>query len=304
MKQLVFIHGRAQEGKDSAGLKQEWIDAFKQGLAAAGTSLPIDEERIHFPYYGDTLVELVAGMSPDEVAEVVVRGEGGLDDAERDFMYEVLLDAVQAQGIKVAAPGEADLSLPAHVDRGLGNLKVVRAIAAGIDSRWGAASAATLSVVTHDVHVYLKNVAIAKIIDDGVRQALPPNSESVIVSHSLGTVIAYKLLKTEGEANGWRVPAFITLGSPLAVTPIRNKIKPTKFPECIIGAEGFAGWLNARDPKDIVALYPLDNTHFTTNRSDAIVNLSDVSNPTSNHHGISGYLTDPRVAVAIRDALL
>jgi hypothetical protein len=304
MKQLVFIHGRAQEGKDSAGLKQEWIDAFKQGLAAAGTSLPIDEERIHFPYYGDTLVELVAGMSPDEVAEVVVRGEGGLDDAERDFMYEVLLDAVQAQGIKVAAPGEADLSLPAHVDRGLGNMKVVRAIAAGIDSRWGAASAATLSVVTHDVHVYLKNVAIAKIIDDGVRQALPPNSESVIVSHSLGTVIAYKLLKTEGEANGWRVPAFITLGSPLAVTPIRNKIKPTKFPECIIGAEGFAGWLNARDPKDIVALYPLDNTHFTTNRSDAIVNLSDVSNPTPNHHGISGYLTDPRVAMAIRDALL
>jgi hypothetical protein len=304
MKQLVLIHGRAQEGKDSAGLKQEWIDAFKQGLAAAGTSLPIDEERIHFPYYGDTLVELVAGMSPDEVAEVVVRGEGGLDDAERDFMYEVLLDAVQAQGIKVAVPGEADLSLPSHVDRGLGNLKLVRAIAAGIDSRWGAASAATLLVVTHDVHVYLKNVAIAKIIDDGVRQALPPNSESVIVSHSLGTVIAYKLLKTEGAANGWRVPAFITLGSPLAVTSIRNKIKPTKFPDCIIRTEGFAGWLNARDPKDIVALYPLDNTHFATNRSDAIVNYSDVSNPTSNHHGISGYLTDPRVALAIRDVLL
>jgi hypothetical protein len=304
MKQLVFIHGRAQEGKESLGLKQTWVDALKQGLEAAGASLPVGDDRIHFPYYGDTLAGLVAGMAPDQVAQVVVRGEGGLDDAERDFLYAVLRQAVQAQGIKVQAPGDVDLTLPSHVERGLENLALVRAIAAAIDSHCGPASAAMLSAVTHDVYVYLNNPAIAKQIDDGVRQALPQNSESVVVSHSLGTVIAYKLLKSEGAANGWRVPTFITLGSPLAVSPIRDKVTPTQFPECIIGAGGFSGWLNARDPADIVALYPLDNSHFLTNRSGAIVNHSAVRNTTSNHHGISGYLTDPKVALAIRDALL
>ena len=34
-KQLVFVHGRAQENKDSIALKAEWIEAFNEGLKNA-----------------------------------------------------------------------------------------------------------------------------------------------------------------------------------------------------------------------------------------------------------------------------
>ena len=30
MRQLIFIHGRSQEHKDSKALKQEWLDALEK----------------------------------------------------------------------------------------------------------------------------------------------------------------------------------------------------------------------------------------------------------------------------------
>ena len=31
-RQLIFVHGRSQQEKDPAALKQTWIDAWKVGL--------------------------------------------------------------------------------------------------------------------------------------------------------------------------------------------------------------------------------------------------------------------------------
>jgi hypothetical protein len=73
-RQLVFVHGRSQQDKDSAGLKSEWIENWKSGLAKAGLTLPLPEEDIRFPYYGDTLVQMAGGMSAEEAARIVVRG--------------------------------------------------------------------------------------------------------------------------------------------------------------------------------------------------------------------------------------
>ena len=71
MRDLVFVHGRAQQNKDSKALKEEWIADWKAGLALSGLTLPLPPERIHFPYYGDTLAQLVAGKSPEEAAAYV-----------------------------------------------------------------------------------------------------------------------------------------------------------------------------------------------------------------------------------------
>lgn len=63
-QRLVFIHGRAQEGKDSVALKAEWVAALGKGLARSGLTLPMADADIRFPYYGDTLAQLVAGQGP------------------------------------------------------------------------------------------------------------------------------------------------------------------------------------------------------------------------------------------------
>jgi len=58
-RQLLLVHGRAQEKKDSVALKAEWLDALHDGLAKSNLSLPIREEDVRFPFYGDTLYDMV-----------------------------------------------------------------------------------------------------------------------------------------------------------------------------------------------------------------------------------------------------
>ena len=96
MKELIFIHGRSQQDKDSIALKAEWIEAFAQGLSHSGLKVPISETAIRFPYYGDTLEGLVGGKPANEVAEVIVRGENA-DQAEQSFQLEVLREIQKAQ---------------------------------------------------------------------------------------------------------------------------------------------------------------------------------------------------------------
>jgi hypothetical protein len=87
MRELVLVHGRSQQHKDSVALKKEWIDTFREGLAKSGLSLPIPEDRIRFPYYGDTLDGLVHSVPADQLAEVVVRGNAA-DPQLRAFLED------------------------------------------------------------------------------------------------------------------------------------------------------------------------------------------------------------------------
>lgn len=303
MRDLVFVHGRAQEKKDSKALKEEWITDWEAGLALSGLSLPLPRERIHFPYYGDTLDQLVAGKSPDEAARIVIRGAA--PDAARDLGAEEKA-FIEAALLEMVARFEADpdlavqRALPAGrlVERGVLNWEWVQGILKVLDRHVPGASGASVALATRDVFQYLTNDGIRGVIEAGTAAAMPTDRETVVVSHSLGTVVAYNLLRLNGQQKGWKVPLFVTLGSPLAVTVIKQKlagIKPIGFPRCA------AAWFNAMDERDVVSLYPLDTRNFPL--TPAIDNKVNVHNKTSNAHGISGYLGDREVAKRIHDAL-
>ena len=53
-------------------------------------------------------------------------------------------------------------------------------------------------------------------------------------------------------------------------------------------------WYNAYDERDVVSLYPLDDSNFPV--TPPMENFSNVKNHTSNRHGIAGYLDDTSVA--------
>lgn len=293
MRQLVFIHGRSQQHKDSLALKRSWIDAWQSGLAASGLTLPLADEDIRFPYYGDTLDQLVQGRPAGEAAAVIVRGtEEGAD--EQAFMRAILDEVQEKAGltddmVRAEATAEA-------IARGPQNWAWVQAILSALDSHVPGASGASVALFTKDVYHYLKNPAIRNPIDAGVRSAFAAGKETVVVGHSLGTVVALNVLRSDGDALGWKVPLFVTLGSPLAVRVIKRSIAPIGHPACA------ATWFNAMDERDVVALYPLDAQHFDV--SPAIENKTDVDNDTENRHGISGYLSDPVVARRIHAALV
>ncbi len=299
-KQLLFIHGRAQENKDSVALKAEWIEALNEGLSKSHLNLPIPETDVRFPFYGDTLYDLVAGKSAQEAASIVVRGED-TDADEKRFIRSVIEEVRKKAGItdeQLAAIGGQEV-----IDRGPLNWEWLQTVLKAIDRHVPFGSGGSIALATKDVYQYLKNASIRQVIDTGVSAALTTGLETVVVSHSLGTVVGYNLLRQSGEAKGWRVPLFVTLGSPLGVSEIRKTVKslaaPTQCPTCV------KAWFNAMDDRDVVALYPLTSAEFPLDPADPrIQNKTDVRNKTENRHGIAGYLDDKEVARKIYDALV
>lgn len=295
MRQLVFIHGRAQENKDSIALKREWLASFQEGLGKSNLTVPIGEEAIRFPYYGQTLYDLCKGVPADKAAEVIVRGTE-VDAQEKDFAERVINEMAEQRGI---TPEQiAAIMGQTVVERGFMNWEWVQGVLQAIDRHIPFGSGGSIALFTNDVYQYLHKKTIRDTIEDGVRTAMKPGVPTVVVSHSLGTVVAYNLLRREGKPQGWVVPLFITLGSPLAVTAIKQalgQLSPNKHPECV------GKWFNAMDDGDVVALYPLSKKHFGI--TPEIENKTDVVNQTENQHGISGYLNDQEVARRIHDAL-
>ena len=299
MRQLIFVHGRAQEHKDATALKTEWLEALDEGLGKNNLSLPIPEQDVRFPYYGDTLFDLAAGRSASDAADVVVRGTES-DQDEMRFVRAVLEEVRQQAGITEAQI--AEVSGTDVVRRGPLNWEWVQGTLRAVDRFVPHGSGASIALATRDVYQYLKNAAVRQEIDNGVAQALATGRESVVVSHSLGTVVAYNLLSAQGGPRSWKIPLFITLGSPLGVTEIRKAVRglggPLRCPPCA------RAWFNAMDQRDVVALYPLTTSVFPLDpAAPAIENKTDIRNRTQNRHGISGYLDDAEVARRIHAAL-
>jgi pimeloyl-ACP methyl ester carboxylesterase len=177
------------------------------------------------------------------------------------------------------------------MEKGFLNWPWVLATLRALDSAGGGSWAVKL--FTYDVFAYLTHPGVRDVIDTGVRR-LFDTEPAVVVSHSLGTVVAYDLLRRDGTENKWSVPTFITLGSPLSVNPIAHRLAPIKFPSCV------GKWFTARDPLDTVALHPLVPPYFPDFQITA---KDDVKNTSDNHHGIVQYLSDPDVALWICDAM-
>jgi hypothetical protein len=293
MKELVFVHGRAQEHKDAAELKQIWVEAWRRGLAKSGLDLPLPQDKIRFPYYGQTLYDLAAHLPEGEAAKVVVKGVGAGAGEDLHFLATVLQEVQRVHGLSDAQVQA--MTQTAYVEKGPLQWEWVQGILAAIDRYIPGASSASIALATNDVYQYLRNPGLATVIDNGVRQAFDEVPDKVVVSHSLGTVVAYNLLRREGEAHKWKVPLFVTLGSPLAVSAIRAALRPISSPGCV------GHWFNAMDSQDVVALYPLDEHYFKVD--PLIENKIDVHNATPNHHGIVSYLDDAQVAKRIYDAL-
>jgi hypothetical protein len=286
MKRLVLIHGRSQEEKEPDALKADWVQALHHALATQGRSLP-DNVLICFPYYGDSLAALC--KEPDqEIPEVLLRGQG-TNAEERRLLEYIMRTLARRYGITDAdAVAACDSNV---VERGIQNTALVLGIARLLSGAQGV-STRIVQQFTHDVYSYLTNGGIAGYINDGIRKAFDSDSDTVVVSHSLGTVISLKVLSELDTQH--RVSHLITLGSPLGIPLIQELLAPLKRPACL------ANWSNARDPKDLVALFPLIKPYFPLTE---ILDDSSIENMTANHHGISGYIGHPNVALMIHQAL-
>ncbi len=285
---LVFVHGRAQQGKDPIALKDEWLDALSYGMQRANMTLPADV-LVEFPFYGDVLADLVERGVP-LVSEVITKGAHPDEDEAQALRGEILAEI--AAGVDVASEDIAKEMSDVPVERGPGNWEWVQATLRAID-RVPGLNAAAIDRFTRDVFVYLTKDGVRRRVNQIVEDAVG-EGPCVVVAHSLGTVVAYNVL--HGRQATPRFPRLITLGSPLGIRAIRSRItKPLRSPACI------ENWFNAYDDRDPVALNPLDARNFDVD--PPIENKRDIKNFTDNRHGIAGYLADAIVARKIAEAL-
>jgi hypothetical protein len=145
--------------------------------------------------------------------------------------------------------------------------------------------------------VYIERKGVQNKIKRIVRDRMfEDKSPIVVVAHSLGTVIAYELLK-EQAASGIDVPLFCTLGSPLAVRIVANYVgKSQNFPKPPIRK-----WINGAQKEDFVTLGRI--LQKSTIGFDGIENIDQIVNIDSDKHDIVAYLSDRSVSNAIHIAL-
>ena len=277
---LVLIHGRGQAGQDPAQLQHTWLAALRYGCDRGHVQLPADTV-VEFAYYGDLLADLVAQVGTPLGQEL--RAKGLVPVPNEALQGEILAEIAARAGVR-----ESDIRLETGnlpIQKGPANWEWVQAIIRALDHIPGLNSQ-LIDAFTRDVYVYLTYPGVRAQIDKVVADALG-NEPCVVVAHSLGTVVAYNVLRARAATPQY--PKLVTVGSPLGIRAIKQQLAtPLVSPPCV------GQWFNAYDDRDVVALVPLDAQTF--NVTPPIANKSDVLNFTDNRHGIEGYLADPVVA--------
>ncbi|MFD9744752.1 alpha/beta hydrolase [[Kitasatospora] papulosa] len=265
---LVFVHGVGKPREAKTEL-EEWRAALSVGARAAGHSRKAAElldggaVDIRFAYYGDLFLP-EAAPGNEAVAPAPAPAPAGPDEDEE--LRELLLDMVdehleaprddrQAQALRVTRNKLA----PTGEEQGPGSL--ARQVLVGANSLFavpglrtfgGWLSAGAMKRDLHQVRRYLARketdeagLSLDRRIRARVSAELDSEGPTVVVAHSLGTVVAFETL----HAHSAHVPLFVTLGSPLGM---RTAVWPRVRPQPVRTPKGVGRWLNVWDRDDFV----------------------------------------------------
>lgn len=138
------------------------------------------------------------------------------------------------------------------------------------------------------------------------------NDEILLISHSMGTIVAYDVLRALGRSPdfaGVAVEHFVTMGSPLGLTAVKGNIvqdhhERLRTPSCVSRT-----WVNFSDPQDYVCI----DSHLRDeyDRNSRRIKVQDVmvcneyvgKNDKSNEHKSYGYLRTPEVSKLVASFL-
>lgn len=282
---LIFVHGMRQEGKDPVALRGLWEKALGDAWARLGLAAPGYE--LEMPFYGDELDSLVRAVKAG--GNVVARGPAAaatLSPTE-DALIRDYADKLGIGDAEVRAELGQEV-----VARGPANWEWVQALGRVLERRVPGLGGVALNMVTQ-VDGYLDRPHITAAVDALVAPCFT-KGRCVVVAHSLGTIVSYRLLRKAGAAAD--VPLYLTLGSPLGIRTVTGKLKPPKLAR----PDGVKRWINGSDQRDYVALYAtLDAQTFAPD----IENIAGIHNRQEDAHYIGDYLAHEQVARAIHEAL-
>jgi hypothetical protein len=263
MAHVTFIHGIANKTAP-AQLERAWVDALRD---SDGPDLLDEGVSVSMAYWADVLYpepipESVASTEAGETADVAAEDEVDLEwladlpPEERDAVREL---ASEAGATSVLTDGEAPGLEGPTGDGGAGATDFERVPLPGPVKR------RLMQAFLRDVHHYLWNTEhsprpgeVYRVRDEVRARALAAMSRAdsadrphVLVGHSLGSVVAYDVLKNVPEAP--MVDGLMTLGSPLGLDEVQDRLDPGWSRWDGHPAERLSGaWVNVFDRLDPV----------------------------------------------------
>nr|BBH96077.1 hypothetical protein KTA_42760 [Thermogemmatispora argillosa] len=322
---IVCVHGRSEQWHLKDQLLADFQGGILEGLGRLPAPVAIGRERILLAFYGDlflpdAVLSATAGQRLSAAASWSgaagsYRGSSAQRTAQTaaDPLYQInvaraILREAHRRGLiergSVSGEQSSQREMPPYSGGGLVWLhSLLVHILQGLERIFGAPRE-LLRLFVSDVDLYLHNAALRAQVMGRVLALLRQQADRsiIVVAHSLGTVVAYDVLNTHREIP---IAAFITLGSPLGLSPFiyQELLPPVPPGQKHPFPTNVATWHNFYDPNDIVALVSELAPLFPGPPGQAVI-CTPVQNNPSDPHSLTGYLIQRAVAQAINNALL
>jgi hypothetical protein len=288
----------------AAGMRDAGHSGLSRDLAAGRAADCV------FAYYGDLFAphqsQGAAETLPEEAeaeifAHLLVAWVDALDVEDADEQDRRVLARARAEALpRGQAQGSPDV-----VRRGLNVVTTLLEL-----KPWdGAAQWLTAKVLVRQLAQVARYLARGETNADGIAldrrirarvAAAIGDGPAVLVSHSLGTIVALETLHERRPLTHSGIPLFVTLGSPIA---LRTVVWPRLVPQPPSAPEGVAGWLNFWDRDDIIAVRPHLERDVRPNRAGIAPRSRRVDSDGVWVHSADKYLAQPAVAGPIAEAL-
>ncbi|MGV9790747.1 hypothetical protein [Streptomyces sp. NPDC003435] len=213
---IVGVHGIGQGRTNEVRLGDDWGKALQRGLTrkyGPHTAVP----GLTVPHYTGLYRPAPVGggrhLGPGDAD--VLDADEPMDADEEEFVTRAL--AAYAPGPLPEArrsPDTLGAPLPYFPDA------VTRRLAAA-DARHGRGAGAKVLVLVRQAYRYLHDEELGRRIREVIRAEIERSGACVLIAHSLGSVIAYDMLR-RGELRDPDTHTLITCGSPLGWLTVRR----------------------------------------------------------------------------------
>lgn len=309
---LAFIHGIGG-ARDPETERGSWLEALAVGARKAGHSSKASSLEQNgfadtaFAYYGDLF------NRPHAQGDTAPRVEAGEDEVLRQLLEEVIDTQLPVclgeDERRVMQHARSELTATRQA-QGSGELvrrlvRVCTTLLALPGIRRGGQWASGRIMAGHLAQV-TRYLARAEPDDDGrmldervrdrIRSFLDENRPTVVIAHSLGSVVALEAL----HQHRGPIPLLVTVGSPIGMrTVVRPRLRPQPpaTPDCV------GRWLNYWDRDDIIAARPWLERDVLPNTVGCLPVSDRVDSDGIWVHTATKYLAQASVAGPVMEAL-
>jgi len=270
-KVIICIHGRSNKPEPGT-LRKWWKNSIDEGLKENAT-ISLGSTELEMAYYAD--IHYIDGpVSDNKNKEPYKKAKKG---AVKPYK-EGVIDRIR----KVAGNW-----FDTPIDWLEEHSHIFSALARSVSKR-----------LLKDLGEYYSDKETRAKVNDRLTKLLleHKDDEIILVSHSMGTIVAYEVLRELGrkrEYPGFILEHFITMGSPLGLTVVKGNAlgsyKKLRTPSCVRGS-----WVNFSDPDDYVCL----DSHLADDyeSNSFAVKVKDIlvcNDYPKNEHKSYGYLRTP-----------